>query len=378
MDGPGDEWSQPLDPTTDGPTRQSDDRQRTHLDSEARRALATATSLLPLGPKLAYLLLWERAGSQPEHIIVRPRDLANEMGLADAKSARDYLEHLGRLGLVDIVDRHRRRGTISLYVYRPADIDDRTARPDPQRRLPLKPARARGDLSGQIPGGLSGDLSEQSPATAEDTLYTRASRVEDEVDVDDESTVDGIESDSLDPSVARRQTLVCPDNSLERAAEEVTDVEAVNARESLEQIKRKWKRVGLEMTEQRSQRETDESIIRRSHVLMERGVIPEWLFAEAVNRPIGHRQQGKPVSKPAAQFTKIVFEVPWFGKVLGAVKEPLPPEKPRDSRLAAETPSDSPAPTYSVSEREELREMYRKAGLPLPRIREPADAGTDP
>jgi len=86
-------------------------------DVERLRALP----MRPYGPalKLAFEELWVVAGRQPAHIVIQPRWLSDRLGASD-RTARGWLDNLAELGLIHIAERDKRRGTVSLYVYRPA------------------------------------------------------------------------------------------------------------------------------------------------------------------------------------------------------------------------------------------------------------------
>ncbi len=224
----------------------------------------------------------------------------------------------------------------------------------------------------------SGEDVKRNSVSVSRTIYPRTHAVEDEV----ESTAESLEGEELDPSVARRRSLVRPPDAHERASDDVTDQEAARARGVLLEIEGKWGRVGLQMPERRTQREADRAMIRRTHVLLQRKIIPDWLLDGAVNRPIDNRRQGKPVNKPMSQFTKFLFEVPWFGRVLGRVKEPLPPEKTQQITL----PSREPARVCTPMSQDDLAKSKAEAMRILPRTQfgtpkagapdqEPADAG---
>ena len=375
--------------SADGATRQShDDQQPTHIDADARRVMALPTATLSDGAKLAWLHLWTWCGSRPKCRTLTIRDLTRLTG-AERRTVWDRIHRLERAGLISVEDRERRQGQVTLHVYRVPDYDQ-PERPDPQQRLPLNlSAESTADLCIQDPASGSlprGSLYTQSrPPSGDHTSCSRAHAgtyaVEDEVDVEDESTDEPWEGTDLDASVARRHTLARPLNALQRAAMEVTDEEAMLARETLNEVERKWKRARLGMAERQSQREMDQSMIRRTHVLLQRGIIPEWLFAEAVDRPIDHRRQGKPVHKPASQFTKILYQVPWFGKALGAVKEPLPVEEPQH----AVEPRRSQPQRYIPPAPEEVAKSKAEARALLPRCelftkasdQEPADTGEE-
>jgi len=157
----------------------------------------------------------------------------------------------------------------------------------------------------------------EAPKPAEHTSYTRtrvrAHAVDDEVEDEDESTgTKGVLSREV----------------LEMARQPVAEEEAAEAGQALRDIERKWRQVGLEPAGDRDQLAEDRSIIRRSYVLFRRGLIPEEAWAEAVGNPIDRRRQGRRVKKPAAQFTRRMFQVPHFAKLLGAVRERLPRSDP--------------------------------------------------
>jgi len=105
--------------------------------------------------KLAYRELYARAqeAGGPE-IVITAANLAAACGARDGRSARSWLAELGKHGLVDVVDRDRRRGTILIYIYKP-NPGQPMGRPDPQKRLPFgelpRPAEAAEILARKFP-----------------------------------------------------------------------------------------------------------------------------------------------------------------------------------------------------------------------------------
>lgn len=180
-----------------------------------------------------------------------------------------------------------------------------------------------------------------SVSPSDRSIYPRAPAVEDEVEDEDEST--GTNSEQAD-------------KSLEQAAAPVTRQEAAEASRALREIEARWAAVGLSPTRDRRQCAEDRSIIRRAHVLLQRGLIPESIVAEAIATPIDRRRQGRHVAKPAAQLTKRLFAYPGFARLLGAVREPLPDR-------AAEPP---PARTSQPLTSEQLVAAAAAAGIRLP------------
>jgi hypothetical protein len=98
----------------------------------ANRKIGAAT-------KLAFLRLWTDAGGEPGEILIIPGRLATQLG-RDARAARDWIERLDDLGLIDIIEHDEARGVIRAQVYHPCPGRREDTPADPQTRLPFDPA----------------------------------------------------------------------------------------------------------------------------------------------------------------------------------------------------------------------------------------------
>ena len=79
-------------------------------------------------------VLWELCDGEPREIVVTTKRLAREFN-RDAASLRDQLVKLYRLGIIDLVDRDKRRGVFRMIIYRPLPAHA-IKKPDPQKVLP--------------------------------------------------------------------------------------------------------------------------------------------------------------------------------------------------------------------------------------------------
>ena len=92
-----------------------------------------------LGPgcKATYQLLWLLADCRPGRISVRSEDLGAFQGKT-RNAAAQWIKHLVKNNLIEVVGRNKRRGTLEIYVWSP-NPSDRHKKPDPQLLLPLNP-----------------------------------------------------------------------------------------------------------------------------------------------------------------------------------------------------------------------------------------------
>lgn len=194
------------------------------------------------------------------------------------------------------------------------------------------------------PIAVSGaELQSVAVAVSNSTLYPRAPAVEDEVEDEDESTDEGC---------ARQQEELAP------ASRPVTQAEAATAAAALRQVEARWKRAGLRPPKDPDQLAEDRSILRRAHVLLQRGLIPEAAWAEAIGRPVEQRARGRRVARPYAMLTKRLFQVRGFGRLLGSVREPIA-ARPADEHARTRA---SPPPMTSA----EFLDAAAAAGIRLP------------
>ena len=183
-----------------------------------------------------------------------------------------------------------------------------------------------------------------SVSPADRSIYPRAPAV----DVEDEDEVE-----STDEGCAFKS------EDLQTASDPVTPAEAATAAAALGQVEARWKRAGLRPPKDPDQLAEDRSILRRAHVLLQRGLLPETVFAEAVDRPVEQRERGRRVAKPYAQATKRLFQHRGFGRLLGAVREPI---AARPDSEGPKTRGSPPPPMTS----EDFLAAAAQAGIRLP------------
>jgi hypothetical protein len=144
---------------------------RNLTDSEALGRVLKDRQLGPAA-KLAFLVLWWRAGGWVDEIVITPAWLGAQLG-CDRKTAWGWLETLRNNDLIDIVRRNRRTGELQIQVRNPCP-GDREAIPDPQQRLPLAHAREDTDQDGQPPDPSHGGSAEAEKARGGLPLQTPA------------------------------------------------------------------------------------------------------------------------------------------------------------------------------------------------------------
>ena len=88
-----------------------------------------------IGPAVrgCFELLWHLTGGRADYIVVTTKRIAYDFGV-ERRAVEKWLCKLEEFGLVEVVDRDKRCGTIHLYVFHPRP-ERREPRPDPQRRL---------------------------------------------------------------------------------------------------------------------------------------------------------------------------------------------------------------------------------------------------
>ena len=99
--------------------------------------------------------LWHLAGGRANYIVVTTKRIAYEFGVG-RRAVEKWLEKLMEYGLVEVIDRDKRRGTIHLYVFHPRP-ERREPRPDPQRRLDFPATLGHERLDLCAPKGPAGD-----------------------------------------------------------------------------------------------------------------------------------------------------------------------------------------------------------------------------
>jgi len=118
-----------------------------------------------IGPAVrgCFELLWHLAGGRADYIVVTTKRIAYDFGV-ERRAVEKWIAKLGEYGLVEIIERDKRRGTIHLYIFHPRP-DRRESRPDPQRRLDFPPTsgRDRLDLCAPKGPGGSGEASIYAP-----------------------------------------------------------------------------------------------------------------------------------------------------------------------------------------------------------------------
>lgn len=105
-------------------------------------------------------------------------------------------------------------------------------------------------------------------------------------------------------------------------------------------------------------------------MLVQRGLLPESVLAEAIARPIDQRRQGRPVRKPAAMLTKRLFAHPGFRELVSLVRERLPPPRAEPAGAAGDLP---PPTERRPATAEELAAWRAQAQAALPGWRPPKD-----
>lgn len=123
----------------------------------------------------------------------------------------------------------------------------------------------------------------------------------------------------------------------DKARQPVTEAEHAAAADALRQVEQTWDRAGLRPAKEPDQRAEDRALIRRAHVLVQRGLIPESVLAEAIARPVDLRRQGRVVRKPAAVLTKRLFGSEGFRELVALVRERLPRADPVETLEPVET-----------------------------------------
>jgi len=108
-----------------------------------------------IGPAVrgCFELLWHLAGGRADYIVVTTKRIAYDFGV-ERRTVEGWLEKLQEYGLIEVVERDRKRGTIHVYVFHPRP-DRRGPRPDPQRRLDFRPGERLGIYARETPDGQS-------------------------------------------------------------------------------------------------------------------------------------------------------------------------------------------------------------------------------
>ena len=86
--------------------------------------------------------LWHLVGGRPDYIVVTTKQIAYEFG-KERRTIEGWFDKAGEQGLIEVMDRDKRRGTIHVYVFHPCP-DRRERRPDPQRKLGFGSGRVMG------------------------------------------------------------------------------------------------------------------------------------------------------------------------------------------------------------------------------------------
>ncbi len=372
-----------------------------------------------LGPALkgAFQALWLAAGCEPNHIVVTATWLGSSCG-GEPRTAWGWIQDLAHKGLLDIVERDERRGSIQLYLYRPSVVlgpAPGTGSGEVQGMLPLVyiPAEGVGPLCAQTPvtrafvranprhsglcarkgpseteielpqpsqsaessgvcarkGPSDGPLCAQRPEPNSETHLISAlahvpagasNRVE-------SNRVDSTRIDSDRVESGRVGIGICGEDEDSIASRPITPVEAEAAAEACHEMETRWRRVGLCPARDADQRARDRSLIRRAHVLVQRGLLPECVLADAMDGPVEMRLRQEPVHKPMAVVNSRLYGHADFGRLSKLVLEPLPVER------------SPPVAPVSFDAAREAWEPLSVAGLPKrPRSPECAPNGEEP
>lgn len=188
------------------------------------------------------------------------------------------------------------------------------------------------------------------------TSYPRSRAVDDDVVVVDE--VDDDES-----------KLIFKDEDFQKAALPVTQDEFRAAADYVGRIETRWRRLGLPIAEG-SQAVTDRSMFRRSHVLVQRGILPERYLSEAFEVPLAYLGSGRVPKKPASLVTGSLFAIKGFGGVLGKVRE-----QPEMAMRRTEKPTVEQMRAQASQDPIDMKTLAAEAGIVFrPRV-EPKPGG---
>lgn len=124
------------------------------MDEDLTRLWQLPTKTLGPALKGAFQTLWLASGCEPNHIVITAAWLGAACG-AEPRTAWGWIQQLAEKGLLDMVDRDERRGSIQVYLYRPTAIMGPAAETaeDRQGLLPLSfdASQGVGGLRAQTP-----------------------------------------------------------------------------------------------------------------------------------------------------------------------------------------------------------------------------------
>ena len=95
--------------------------------------------------------LWHVAGGRADYIVVTTKRIAYDFGV-ERRAVEKWLDKLAEYGLIEIIDRDKRRGSIHLYVFHPRP-ERREPRRDRQQRLEFTANAGRDSLDLCAPKG---------------------------------------------------------------------------------------------------------------------------------------------------------------------------------------------------------------------------------
>ena len=90
-----------------------------------------------VGPAVRDCFVWllHFAGGRPAYLVVTTKRIAYDFGV-DRRAVEKWIAKLAEFGLIEVIDRDKRRGVLHLYIFHPRP-ERREPRPDPQRHLAL-------------------------------------------------------------------------------------------------------------------------------------------------------------------------------------------------------------------------------------------------
>ncbi len=105
------------------------------MDCPIFQALAVLRRDSRIGPAVrsCFEWLWHATGGRPDYVVVEIKRVAFGYGVS-CRAVWKWVAALEENGLVEVIERDRRRGVIHVYIFHPRP-EKRTPRPDPQLRL---------------------------------------------------------------------------------------------------------------------------------------------------------------------------------------------------------------------------------------------------
>ena len=100
------------------------------MDADLKKLWQIPSRVLGPALKAAFHMLWLEAGCEPNHLVITARWLGAACG-AESRTALGWISQLEKKGLISVIERDERRGTIQVFVFRPTAPVGKTR----QRRL---------------------------------------------------------------------------------------------------------------------------------------------------------------------------------------------------------------------------------------------------